>query len=236
MVFLKQNVYEVEKNVEKLLRGGSTGFLTNNIRMAIQSKLKGRDCQVFSPFREAEKVILYSGNSYPDIRLFMICCYKDDEIKHSSIMGSLFGLNITSEMFGDIIKWKNNFYVYLLGGICELVIKELKMIGNIPVSLKEVSGDLLKDFEREYEKNELIVSSLRIDTVISRLIGCNRDCINDKIHNQEIIINDVFVKKASSVMDVGDVFSVRRYGKFKFKDIVGKTKKDNFIIEIDKYI
>lgn len=232
---MKQNGYEIEKNVEKVLRGGSTGFLTTNIRIEVQNRLKKKDYEIFIANSSAEKVILYSGVC-PKVRLFMLWCYKDDELKHSAIMGSLFGLNITSEMFGDIIKWNNTFYVYLLDEICDLVISELRMIGNIPVSLKEVSLDLLKDFEREYERIELIVSSLRIDTIISRLIGCNRDCVINKVKNQEIFINDIVVKKVSIVMGIGDIFSIRRYGKFKFKDIIGKTKKDNFIIEIDKYI
>lgn len=232
---MKQNVYEVEKNVEKILRGGSTGFLTNNVRLAVQRRLKKNNYEVFSPFREAEKVILYSWD-YPRVRLFQICCYKEEELKHSAIMGSLFGLNITSEMFGDIVKWQQNFYVYLLDDICELVLGELRSVGNVAVKLKEVPVDLLKNFEREYEKKELIVSSLRIDTVIARLIGCNRDGIHEKIKNQEIFVNDEAVKKVSILLEPGDVFSVRRYGKFCFREIVGKTKKNNFIVEIDKYV
>ena len=113
--------------------------------------------------------------------------------------------------------------------------------------LKEVPLEFLSQFEREYEKHELIVSSLRVDTVLSRLILCNRDGILDKIRNQDIFVNDVVVKKGSSLLKIGDVlsaqklrlkavFSIRRYGKFCFRSVIGKTKKDNYIIEIDKYI
>jgi len=235
VIILKHNSYEVEKNVEKLLRGESTGFLANNLRNEVQNRLKKKDYTVFVPFKEAEKVILY-GNNCPNVRLFMISCYKDDKLKHSAIMGSLFGLNITSEMFGDIVKWKENFYVYLLDEISDLIVSELNMIGNVPVSLTEVPIDLLSNFEREYERQKLIVSSLRIDLIISRLIGSNRDSINEKIKNQEIFINDVVAKKSSLILNIGDVFSVRRYGKFRFSGIIGKTKKDNFVIEIDKYV
>ena len=232
---LKQNMYEIEKNVERIYRGESTGFLTNSVKSAVEGKLKKGCYKMWRPFIEAEKVILYAGNE-PRVRLFRIGCYKDEELRHSGIMGSLFGLNITSEMFGDIVKWRDEFYIYLLDDICELVINEFRMIGNVVIKLEEVSLDYLKDFEREYEKIELIVSSLRIDTVISRLAHCNRDSVFDKVRNQEIFINDELVRKASSLMEVGDIFSVRKLGKFRFGKIVGRTKKDNFIIEIDKYI
>lgn len=151
-------------------------------------------------------------------------------------MGSLFGLNITAEMFGDIIKFDNYFYVYLLDSISDFVCDNLNMVGNIPVSLEEVNIDLLEDFHREYEEIELIVSSLRIDTVISRLIGCNRDAIGEKAKNQEIIVNDDIVKKISNTLKEGDIFSIKRYGKFKFRGIINKTKKDNFIIKINRYL
>ena len=232
---MRENVYEVEKNVEKVLRGGSTGFLTKKVCLAVQRRLKKVDFEIFSPFEEAEKVILY-GNNIPRVRLFRIDCYKDDELKHSAIMGSLFGLNITSEMFGDIVKWNGDFYVYLLSDISDLVVKELRTIGNVSVSLVEVDADLLEDFEREYERQELIVSSLRIDTIISRLIGCNREGIQEKVRNKEIIVNDVVVKKVSDVLSIGDNFSIRKYGKFRFRETIGKTKKDNYIVVIDRYV
>lgn len=232
---MKKNVYEIEKNVEKLLRGNSTGFLTNVTNFEVLSHLRSKDVHIFKPFEEAEKVILYKNN-YPMVRLFRINCYKDDSLQHSSIMGSLFGLNITSEMFGDIVKYKDNFYVYLLDDICELVLDNFRMVGNINISLEEVDSNYLSDFKREYEKITLIVSSLRVDTIASKLIGCSRDIIVEKIRNQEILINDKPATKISNLIDINDIFSIRKYGKYKFRDIIGKTKKDNYIIEIDKYI
>ena len=232
---MKQNIYEIEKNVEKILRGSYTGFLNSNIRKNVQNRLKKNDYKIFKPFDEAEKVILYSYEC-PKVRLFKITCYKTNELKHSSIMGSLFGLNITNEKFGDIVLWNNNFYVYLVDDISSYVVDNLTMIGNISVNLEEVPLELLEDFKREYEKIELIVSSLRIDTIISRLIGCNRDSIGDKLRNNEIYLNDEIPKKSSEVLDEGDIFSIRKFGKYRFEGIVGRTKKDNFIISIDKYI
>ena len=232
---MKKNVYEIERNVEKLLRGNSTAFLTNVTRLEVMSHLRDKNVHIFKPFEEAEKVILYKNN-YPKVRLFKINCYKDDILQHSSIMGSLFGLNITNEMFGDIVKYEDNFYVYLLDDICDLVLDNFKMVGNVNISLEEVEVDYLSDFKREYEKITLIVSSLRVDTIVSKLVGCSRDIVAEKIKNQEILINEKLATKVSNSIDIGDIFSIRKYGKYKFRDIVGMTKKDNYIIEIEKYI
>ena len=37
-------------------------------------------------------------------------------------------------------------------------------------------------------------------------------------------------------IDEGDIFSIRKFGKYRFEGIVGRTKKDNFIISINKYV
>lgn len=235
VIFLKQNVYEIEKNFEKILNCGYTGFLNKNVQNELKRRLGKIDYDIFSPFPEAEKVIFYADTS-PEIRLFKINSYKGDVIKHSEVMGSLFGLNITSEMFGDIVWWNGNFYVYLLSSICDLVLDEFRTVGSANVCLEEVSVDYLKDFKREFENIELVVSSLRVDTIVSRLIGCNRDLVGEKVRNQEIFVNDVAIRKVSIVLDTGDVFSVRRYGKFRFGRVVCRTKKDNFVVEINKYI
>lgn len=232
---MKRNTYEIEKNIEKILRGNSTGFLSPNIKQEITKKLKKDQYQIFTPFSEAEKVILYS-QTVPNIKLFKVNCYKTDKLTHPSIMGSLFDLNITSEMFGDIVNYNNNFYIYLLDNISDLVTENLKTVGTTPISLEEVDCNLLNDYSREYETINLIVSSLRLDTIISKLSSCNREKVITKIKNQEILINDIPATKASSLLKQNDIFSIRKIGKFKFKEIIGTTRKDNLIIEINKYI
>ena len=151
-------------------------------------------------------------------------------------MGSLFGLNITGEMFGDIIKYNDNFYVYVLDSISDLVLSEFKNVGNVYIKLEEVDVDYLNNFKREYERIELIVSSLRIDTVISRLIRCNRDLIFDKVKDKDKFVNDVCITKTNGLLKLGDVFSIKRFGNFKFREILGNTKKDYYIIVIDKFV
>ena len=230
---MKQNHYEIEKNIEKLLRGESTGFLTQNISKIIKSRLKKKDCKEYYVYPDADKVILYS-NSLPSVKLYRIDCYH--ELKHSSILGSLFALNITSEMFGDIVFFENSFYIYLLDSVSKYVEDELVMIGDDSVKLVEVPFELLANYCRNYEKIEQIVSSLRIDTICSKLVGCNRDNIREMIKDKNIILNYEEVKKSEILLHEGDVFSIRKHGKYHFKKIIGESKKGNYIILIEKYI
>ena len=230
---MKQNIYEIEKNIEKLYRGQSTGFLTRNIYLEIKKHLKKGQYNEYIPYPSSDKIILYR-DKVPDVKLFLIdCAYL---LKHSSILGSLFSLNITNESFGDIVFCQDKIYVYLLSSISDLVIRELHFIENTPVKFIEQDLDVLSHFERDYEKKEYIVSSFRIDTVCAKIICQNRQYVHNLIQNKQIILNYEIAKKVNYVLKDGDIFSIRRYGKYIFKGVIGKTKKDNYIILIEKYV
>ena len=230
---MKNNSYEIEKNVEKIRRGDNTGFITLNVYKDVIRYLKKNEYFTYYAYPDSEKVIIYSSKE-PKVRLFRIDSY--EEITHREVMGSLFGLNISSEVFGDIVLYDGKFYVYLLDYISDLVVNELCMIGNKYVELVEVDNDYLSKFRRDYEELEIIVSSLRIDTVIARLVNVNRDKAKDMIKNKLVTLNYDILNKYDYVIKDGDIFSIRKLGKYKYVGIIKRTKKDNYIIEIDKYV
>lgn len=229
---MKTNNYEIEKNIEKLKRGIPTGFITRNIYKEISKKINKKDYNIYTPYQEADKIILYK-NKLPNIKLYKIESYNN--LTHQSILGSLFGLNITSETFGDIVYYNNNFYIYLLDTISNLVINELKMIGNNPIKLIEVDNNLLENYQKNYDKIEIIVSSLRIDTIIARLINTNREKSKEIIKEKLVTLNYETLTKYDYIIKENDIFSIKKYGKYKFIKIVKKTKKDNYIIWLNKY-
>jgi RNA-binding protein YlmH len=231
---MEKNIeYKLKKNIDKLRRGKSTGFLDLRELKLVTSKLKKDEYQIYYPFNDAEKVILYC-NKVPDISLIKINSFF--ELKHSEILGSLFGLNINSEFFGDIIIDNGNYYIIVLPEIKEFIMSNLFMIGNKYVELDEVSLEVINNYKKSFENKEIIVSSLRIDNVIARILNTSRSIVKEKIQNKEIILNYDILKNSSYLLRDGDIFSVRRYGKYKFLNIVKTTKKENYIIEYQKYI
>lgn len=228
-----KDYYIVEKNIEKVKRGEYTNFLDITTLNKVVSKLKGFAYNIYYPYQDSEKNIIYT-DIMPKVRLIEIISY--DKLEHRSIMGSLFGLNIDNEMFGDIIIYNNHYYILVMDNILDLIINELQMIGNKKVSLKEVDLSILDNYKRNYEEIELIVSSLRIDTVIARLIGDSRDNIKKKFLNNEVILNYEVCHKTNYNLNNNDIFSIRKYGKYRFDGVLKNTKKDNYIIKMSKYI
>ena len=230
---MKSDVYKINNAVEKIKTGKNTQFLDGRELKIVTGKLKKNEYNVYYPYKDSEKVMLYTGK-VPKVKLFKI--YTVENIRHQDILGSLFSLNIDSSYFGDIVLYNDNYYVFVSEDLALYIKDNLKMIGNKKVSLEEVDLSVLDNYERKYEEKEMIVSSLRIDNVVSGIINTSRKVALDKIKNKEVVVNYDVMNKNSYILKENDIFSIRRYGKYKFVGIVKSTKKNNFIVRYLKYI
>ena len=230
---MKKDIYKIENSVDKLLNNKHTLFLDLKELNEIKSKIKGIKYNIYYPYKTSEKVILYTRD-IPMLTLFRI--NSNEKLRHQDILGSILGLNISSSYLGDIILDNDNYYFYILSELSNFIKDNLLYIGNNKISLLELPVDSLKDYERKYEEIELIVTSDRIDNVLSRLINTNRENIISKIKNKEVLLNYNVLFKNSYVLKENDIFSIRKYGKYKYVGIINKTKKNKLIIKCLKYI
>lgn len=230
---MKLDVYKINNAVEKIKTGKNTQFLDGRELKIVTGRLKKNEYNVYYPYKDSEKVMLYT-EKVPKVKLFKI--YTVENIRHQDILGSLFALNIDSSHFGDIVFYNDYYYVFVSDDLALYIKDNLKMVGNKKVSLEEVNLNVLDNYERKYEEKEMIISSLRIDNVVSGIINTSRKVALDKIKNKEVVVNYDVMNKNSYILKENDIFSIRRYGKYKFVGIVKSTKKNNFIIRYLKYI
>lgn len=226
-------MYTIQKNLTKLNHNQPTNFLDPREQNLIKSKLAKNTYHIFSPYKDSEKVIFYKEKE-PIIHLYEI--KTKIPIRHQDILGTLFSLNISNEMFGDIIIKENKYYIYIQDIMKNYFEANFTKIKNSKIELEELSLDTLKNYEKKYETIELIVSSTRIDTVIATLIHTNRPTIKEKMKKKEILLNHNYLKSISYNLKPNDIFSIRKYGKFQYKEIMNTTKKNHYIIKINKYI
>ena len=225
-------MYKIEKNLNRLYRKEATFFLDPKEQLELAKKLKKEPYQIYKPYPDSEKNIFYIKEE-PKVILYEI--KSKIPLEHREILGTLFSLNITSELFGDIVITNNHYYIYVLESIAPYIKNNLLLIKNSHIELIEVPLETLKEYHKEYEAIEIIASSTRIDTVISRLIQTSRPNIIEKIKNKEIILNYDILKNNSYQLKENDIFSIRRYGKYQYIGIKKETKSKNYIIECKKY-
>lgn len=226
-------MYYVEKNLTRLSHGQHTFFLDPKELNEVIFKLKKNEYSIYYPYKDSEKNIIYNRN-VPKVILYEIVC--NVELRHQDILGSIYALNISGELFGDVLIIDGHYYVYILDIVRNYFETNFLMVKNSRIELREISIDTFKDYERSYKEEIHIVSSNRIDTVISSIIHTGRNNINDKIKKKEIILNYDFLKSVSYKLRDGDTFSIKKIGKFKYNGIIKNTKSNNLIISIYKYL
>ena len=226
-------MYFIEKNLNKFKNNSYTYFLDPKELSLVKGKLKKDEYKVYYPYKDSEKVILYK-KEVPEVLLYEI--KSNVELRHQDILGTMYSLNIDSSLFGDILLIDNKYYIYILPIVENYFISNFLMVRNTKVELEKLDIDYLKDYERSYETLEFIVSSERIDTVVSSICHTGRSNINDMIKKKEIMLNYDYLKNADYKLKEGDTFSIKRIGKFKYNGVLKNTKSDHIIIEILKYI
>lgn len=225
-------IYTVEKIVEKVLYSNSTNFVEIKYLNRLKKELKNIKYNIYEPFSGATKVILY--NKMPNIKIYEIISSND--LRHQDILGTLYSLNISDEMFGDVVIWNNRYFIIILSSIDNYIKSNLISIRNSKVDLIEKNPYYLKDYKQEYEECIIIVPSIRVDVIVSKIINSSRSNALEKIKNGDIYLNYELLTKPTYMLKENDIFSIRKYGKYKFNGIINETKKGNIIVNISKYV
>lgn len=225
-------IYTVEKIVEKVLYSNSTNFVEIKYLNKVKKELKNIKYNIYEPFVGATKVILY--NKMPNVKIYEIVSSND--LRHQDILGTLYSLNISDEMFGDVVIWNNRYFIIILSSIDNYIKSNLISIRNSKVDLIEKDPYYLKNYKQEYEEFNIIVPSIRVDVIVSKIINSSRSNALEKIKNGDIYLNYELLTKPTYMLKENDIFSIRKYGKYKFNGIINETKKGNIIVNILKYV
>ena len=193
-------IYTVEKIVEKVLYSNSTNFVEIKYLNRVKKELKNVKYNIYEPFISATKVILY--NKMPNIKIYEIVSSND--LRHQDILGTLYSLNISDEIFGDVVIWNNRYFIIILSSIDNYIKSNLTSIRNSKVDLIEKDPYYLRDYKQEYEECIIIVPSIRVDVIVSKIINSSRSNALEKIKNGDIYLNYELLTKPTYMLKEND--------------------------------
>ena len=212
-----KNDYNLDHIIDSFYTKGSTKFLNRKEYLQAKNKIPKRLQKLYQPYENANKVIIYKKD-LPDIGICKITF--NSPVRHPMILKELFNLGLKEEMFGDIIVEDNIAYIYIFNDLYT----DIKYNFTLnKISIKSI------------ELLEILVSSLRIDYIISSITNDSRKSIVERFKNKDFILNYDIVTKNSILLEPDDIFSIRHFGKYKFNSIVKNTKKGGYIISVSKY-
>lgn len=161
---------------------------------------------------------------------------KDYDIAHKDVLGSLLSLGIKREKVGDIIINDGAIYFYIRNEILDYVLLNLDKIKNYGVELEVIDLETPLAREIDYEEKLVTCASARLDLLLANVYNLSRSDAKNAIEAGLVKVNYKVTYKISEVLEVGDMVSMRRRGRFIVGDYLGLSKKDKLklIIKIIK--
>lgn len=153
-----------------------------------------------------------------------------DKLSHRDFLGSLMGLGIRREMLGDIIITENCGYLFCIDSLSDYIVDNLTQVKHTTVKCRVVE-EISQNALPQPEKEEHIVSSERLDVLVSALYNMSRSRAQILFNQEKVFVNGVS-KSGSFVAKVGDKISVRGYGRFIYNGVLRRTKKDRCVVEL----
>lgn len=152
---------------------------------------------------------------------------KFEHLTHAKILGTVINqLGIERKLFGDILVDEERAQIMINQQFLLLFQDGLKKIGRIPVSLEERPFTEKIDKLEQYRELDLSVSSFRLDVLLSNVLKLSRNQANQLIEKKLVQVNYHVVDKSDYTVQVGDLISVRKFGRLRLLQDKGQTKKE----------
>lgn len=135
---------------------------------------------------------------------------------------------------GDIIVEDDYFFYTNLTRLNSYLENNFNFIGKELIILEKVSE--IKLLKEHYKIFTILVSSMRFDTIISKLTLKSRNHVKKLLLEKSILLNYKEINNQSINLKEGDILYIRKVGKFRISKNQGLTKKENIILEIYQYM
>lgn len=231
----------------------STDFLDARQKLLLEKILKSNKIEnyiIFGGFEDAERttIIFYPEKwnkeivekNYTSVMQVIEILLPNDlkgKYIHKDYLGGLMKLGLKREKIGDIVVWEEGANIIVLNEIVPFLEQHLSTLtrfqkSNILVkSISEIHKCIINK-----EEIEIIVSSARLDNIVSELCKTSRTKAEEIIRAERVFVNYEVVTKDSKTINVGDKITIRGKGKFEIIEQVGNTKKGRYILKVEKYI
>jgi len=175
----------------------------------------------------------------PMPELFPICALRltsREPLGHRTVLGSVMGLGIERSLIGDVAMEAQGAVLFACDSICDYIKLNLTKVGRAGVKVQDVSLESLELLPRAWEPVCGTVASLRLDCVLGLLTGVSRNGAEEMLKQERVLLNHTLCKKGATLVNTGDVLSVRGFGRAELLELGGETRKGRMKITLKKYI
>lgn len=153
-------------------------------------------------------------------------------VEHRDLLGSLMALGMDRSFFGDLIAQEDRAYLLCLPEMAARLPMEWDKAGNVPIKVKQLDeapviepprGEMLRD----------TVASLRLDCILSAGMKTSRSRAAEIIRTGAVGVNHMPEERTDRVLAVGDLLSIRGFGRIRLIEVGNPTRKDRLPVTLE---
>ena len=148
-----------------------------------------------------------------------------EALTHRDVLGALMSLGIDRSKIGDLIVKETDMFFFAKTEIVPYILEQLTSIRHTVVTLKQETDSHI-DYIPHFEEKEAIITSNRLDAVIAAICKTSRSASLRMIQEGRIFVNGSECLHNTYYCKQGDLLSIRGFGKVRFGETLGVTKKD----------
>lgn len=207
---------------------------------SILNRFKDINYAEFGGLKESERRVLAIFPDYYDENSvdFSISALNitdiTENLNHRDFLGAILNLGIKRDKIGDILVEEESGFIILKSEIEDFVLFNLEKIGNQNIKIKRFPIYDLIYKEPNFKETREFLSSLRLDLVLSTVLNISRSESSKLISSNKVKVNWEVINKVFKELEVGDVISVKGFGRFNIYSLQGHSKKGklNIVIRI----
>lgn len=189
---------------------------------------------------ERKRAKLIVNDNY-DIDYNIVCLVanfnaKFHNIKHRDVMGAIHNIGLNYNRIGDIIVREDTIFIFVDSSIADYLIMNFSKIGRAVLSFSIANSLSDINIEKEYQSLSIVCSSHRLDSIVSKIISKSRSKTKEILKKEFVKLNHTVVINGEKNCKIGDMISIRRYGRYILKDSIQNTKSLKYRITLDKLV
>lgn len=157
-------------------------------------------------------------------------------LTHRDVLGSLMGLGMEREVFGDIVMQKGGAQLLLNSDMVNFVSQNFTKIAMVTVSTEKIALSDILPKEEKVKEIRTTVASLRLDAVASSGFSVSRTKLVSAVNAGLLQVNWQPAKGPSQEVKAGDVISMRGRGRMTIEEITGTSRKGRIGVYLKRFM
>ncbi|WP_010270091.1 YlmH family RNA-binding protein [Paenibacillus senegalensis] len=156
-------------------------------------------------------------------------------LDHGDYMGAVLGLGLKRDKIGDIHVQESGCHYVIAQEVGDYLNLHLRQVHRIHVHTELLPLSELKPTTSKLEEMSFTVASLRLDALVGDVFKMSRAKALQPIKAGHCKVNWKEEPDPSTLLETGDLVSLKGYGRFKVMETEGMTKKGRIRIKIGRY-